>query len=206
MCRAARRAVLHHPKRQQTVRCLTNMAPPPNTVPKAITRDLLAFCQPISNADPVFITSVPVQGAVQSFCFENVERKIRKSGGTIAYGWAIWHVPGLYFEAEHHGVWRNKAGGLIDVSPQLGGRRRLLFLPDDGAVYDPFQLRQNIMGPDGDSPEAKEMAELGNRRHSVMVRCRIPGTAEIRLYEADQIEVGRIDQQIQVILQNHQMR
>lgn len=148
----------------------------------------------------MFITSVPVQGAVQSFCFENVQRKIRRSGGTTACGWAIWHIPGLYFEAEHHGVWRNKTGGLIDVSPQLGGRRRLLFLPDERAGYDSRYPRQNIMGPDGDSPEAHELAELGNRRHSVMMRCRVPGTAEIRLYDADQLELAQIDQRIQALL------
>jgi len=172
----------------------------PNTVPKAVTPELLAFCRSISKVEPMFITSVPVQGAVQSFCFENVQRKIRRSGGTTAYGWAIWHIPGLYFEAEHHGVWRNKTGGLIDVSPQLGGRRRLLFLPDERAGYDSRYPRQNIMGPDGDSPEAHELAELGNRRHSVMMRCRVPGTAEIRLYDADQLELAQIDQRIQALL------
>jgi hypothetical protein len=45
-------------------------------------------------------------------------------------GWAIWTVPGIYLEAEHHGVWQNKRGDLIDVSPQMNAGRRLLFLPD----------------------------------------------------------------------------
>lgn len=56
------------------------------------------------------------------------------------------------------------------------------------------------MGPDGDSPEAHELAELGNRRHSVMMRCRVPGTPEIRLYETDQLELAQIDQRIQALL------
>ncbi len=109
-------------------------------------------------------------------------------------------MPGLYFEAEHHAVWRNKLGNLIDVSPQMGGRKRLLFLPDDGAVYDPLAIRQNIMAPDGESERARQMTELGNRRHALITRCRILGTAEIRLYEQDQLELAHIDRQIQKIM------
>jgi len=97
-------------------------------------------------------------------------------------------------------VWRNKFRNLIDVSPQMGDRKRLLFLPDDCAVYDPFAIRQNIMVPDGNSERAWQITELGNRRHALLLRCRIPGTAEIRLYEHDQVELADIDRQIQQIM------
>lgn len=172
----------------------------PNTVPRALTPALREFCASISSAEPVFVTSIPVPRAATSFCFENVERRVREKGGSVAYGWAIWHMPGLYFEAEHHAVWRNKFGNLIDVSPQMGGRKRLLFLPDDAAVYDPFAIRQNIMAPDGDTERARLMTELGNRRHALLIRCRIRGTAEIRLYEADQLELASIDRQIAEVM------
>lgn len=172
----------------------------PDTVPRSLTPALLKFCVSISSSDPVFVTSIPPKRAPRSFCFENVARRVRDKGGSIAYGWAIWHLPGLYFEAEHHAVWRNKLGNLIDVSPQMGGRRRLLFLPDDGAVYDPFAIRQNVMAPDGDSERALRMTELGNRRHALLIRCRIAGTAEIRLYEHDQMELADIDRQIRQIM------
>lgn len=169
----------------------------PTTVPRALTPALLAFCASIAPAERVFVPSVPVKRAATSFCFENVERRAAEKGGSIAYGWAIWHMPGLYFEAEHHGIWRNKLGNLIDVSPQMGGRKRLLFLPDESAVYDPFAIRQNVMAPEGESDRAKRMTALGNRRHGLLIRCRIPGTAEIRLYEDDRIELADIDWQIQ---------
>lgn len=174
----------------------------PNTVPRALTSALREFCASISPSEPVFVTSIQVPRAATSFCFENVARRVREKGGSITYGWAIWHMLGLYFEAEHHAVWRNKLGIYIDVSPQMGGRKRLLFLPDDGAVYDPFAIRQNIIAPDGNSERARRMTELGNRRHALLLRCRIPGTAEIRLYEHDQVELADIDRQIQRIMLN----
>lgn len=169
----------------------------PNTVPRAVTPALLEFCGSIAPIEPVFVPSIPPKRAATSFCFENVARRMKEKGGSIAYGWAIWHMPGVYFEAEHHAVWRNKLGNLIDVSPQMGGRKRLLFLPDDSAVYDPYAIRQNVMAPDGESGRAKRVAELGNRRHRLLIRCRVPGTAEIRLSQDDQMEMSDIDRQIQ---------
>lgn len=169
-------------------------------MPRALTPALLQFCASISDAEPVFVPSIPQRRAATSFCFENVARRVEEKGGSITYGWAIWHMPGLYFEAEHHAVWQNKLGNFVDVSPQMGGRKRLLFLPDDGAVYDPFAIRQNVMAPDGTSERAKRMAELGNRRHALLIRCRIAGTAEIRLYEGDQLELADIDRQIREVM------
>jgi len=168
----------------------------PNTIPSSLTPALLRFCASIASVEPVFIPSIPISRAVTSFCFDNVARKVDEKGGSIAYGWAIWHLPGLYFEAEHHAVWRNKLGNLIDVSPQMGGRKRMLFLSDESAIYNPFALRPNIMAPDGDSERARRMTDLGNRRHALLIRCRVPGTAEIRLYEHDQLELAEIDRQI----------
>lgn len=168
----------------------------PNTVPSSLTLALLEFCASIAPAEPVFIPSVPIKRAMTSFCFDNVAQKVGKKGGSIAFGWAIWHMPGLYFEAEHHAAWRNKLGNLIDVSPQMCGRKRLLFLSDESAIYDPFALRSNIMVPDGESERARQMVDLGNRRHALLIRCRVPGTAEIRLYEHDQSALAQIDRQI----------
>lgn len=171
-----------------------------NTVPRSRTPAMLDFCASIAPAEPVFIPSVPIRRAMTSFCFDNVAQKISEKGGSTAYGWAIWHMPGLYFEAEHHAVWRNKLGNLIDVSPQMGGRKRLLFLSDANAMYDPFAPRQNIMGADGDSERARRMVDLGNQRHTLLTRCRVPGTAEICLYEHDQLRLAEIDRQIQEIM------
>lgn len=168
----------------------------PNTVPQSLTPALLEFCASIAPAEPRFIPSIPIKRAMTSFCFENVAQKVREKGGSSAYGWAIWHMPDLYFEAEHHAVWRNKLGNLIDVSPQMGSRKRLLFLLDECAIYEPFEPRPNIMAPDGISERAQQMVHLGNQRHALLIRCRVPGTAETHLFEQDQLELAEIDQQI----------
>jgi hypothetical protein len=38
----------------------------------------------------------------------------------------------------------------------MGGRKRLLVLPGDDAVYDPFAIRQNILVPTGIRKERGE--------------------------------------------------
>lgn len=172
----------------------------PNTVPGSITSSILEFCRSIAPNEPAFIISVPLRRSATSFCFENVDRKIARNGGSKVFGWAIWHIPDRYFEAEHHAVWRNKNGGLIDVSPQMGQRRRMLFLPDPSAVYDPKCPRPNVLAPDGTSPEALEFVQLGNQRNALLMRCRIPGSAEIRLFDADQNELAAINRRIQKLL------
>ncbi|MCW2351767.1 hypothetical protein [Sphingobium sp. B12D2B] len=172
----------------------------PNTVPASITPDIMQFCRRIADGEPVFVSSIPFRGSVTSACFDNVSRKIARSGGSVAYGWAIWHIPDLYYEAEHHAVWRNKSGNLIDVSPQLEGRKRLLFLPDEAAVYDPWNPRMNVMLPATDTDIAVEMAALGRARQELFTRCRVLGTSELRLYDADQVELMAIDRRIEEVM------
>jgi len=61
-------------------------------------------------------------------------------------------------------------------------------------------IRQNVLACDGESDRAKRMTELGNRRHGLLIRCRIPGTAAIRRYDDDQMDLAEIDRQIQQIM------
>jgi hypothetical protein len=75
-----------------------------STVPKTLSLALLAFCRTISAERPLYVRSKPSADTQMSASFDNVVRKIERAGGKTIYGWAIWHVPGLYFEAEHHGV------------------------------------------------------------------------------------------------------
>ncbi|MBF9151686.1 hypothetical protein [Novosphingobium jiangmenense] len=163
-----------------------------NTVPKSITPELKSFCQSISSDRPVYIRSKRSSDAQASACFDNVARKISRAGGSIAYGWAIWQIPGLYFEAEHHGVWRNRRGDLLDVSPQLGDVAKILFLPDAAAVYDPSRFRSNVIAPASNSPVAIEFVAMAKARNAILDRYRTDEYIAVTLSAADQAALDAI--------------
>lgn len=170
-----------------------------STVPKTLSPALLAFCRTISAKRPLYVRSKPSADAQMSACFDNVVRKIERAGGKTIYGWAIWHVPGLYFEAEHHGVWRNRQGALLDVSPQLGQVAKILFLPDPDAIYDPKQFRSNRLAPVDDSPLATEFVTLATARNQLLDAYRTGEYVVAMLSAADQAELNRIDRRLKDI-------
>ncbi len=51
------------------------------------------------------------------------------------FGWTIWEWPKVYVEAEHHAVWRDTNGYLVDVTPKHDKEERILFLPDAKAKF-----------------------------------------------------------------------
>lgn len=169
-----------------------------STVPRTMTPALLAFCRTISPERPTFVRSRPSADAEASACFDNVARKVGRAGGSIAYGWAVWHVPGLYFEAEHHGVWRNRRGELVDVSPQLGGVAKLLFLPDPAAVYDRARFRPNVIEVAGDDPLAMEFVDLSRSRYRIVDAYRSEYTLAM-IGPRDQRELDTIDRRLKEI-------
>lgn len=163
-----------------------------DTLPHAITSRLLEFCQTISSQRPVFIPSKPTSDAQLGHCFDNVEGKIARAGGDVAYGWAIWHLRDLYFEAEHHGVWRKRNGVLVDVSPQANSYRKILFLPDSSAVYDPLNIRSNLFAVDSGSTLASEFVLLARRRTAIYNSYRAGGATIAFISDADQSELNQL--------------
>lgn len=91
--------------------------------------------------------SVPViaeEGIIDS-CYYNVSRKIAKDGGKIHYGWAIWYRPYM-IEAEHHAVWENEHGDLLDISPREKNVNTIIFVSDNKRTYTGntiFNIRLN---------------------------------------------------------------
>ena len=170
------------------------------TVPRQITPELLRFCRTISPEPPVFIRSVPGPGAESGWCFDNVVRAIARDGGERVFGWAIWQIPDLYFEAEHHGVWRRPEGELVDVTPQLGGASQILFLPDPAAVYDPPNFRPNIMAEAGDAAIASEFVALARARIAIQRSYWIDEHSSAEYSDDDQRELDRIQLRLDEIL------
>jgi hypothetical protein len=170
-----------------------------DTTPKAITPAIRTFCLSIAPVRPAFVRCRPDKDAKPSECFDNVARKVDRAGGAAVTGWAIWNVPRLYLEAEHHGVWCNRQGELVDVTPQPNRPKRMLFLRDDAATYDPASFRSNVIHPASDDPLAIEFVELAKRRNAVQDAYREGGNRLALFTISDQRELGHISQRLQQI-------
>ncbi len=171
----------------------------PDTLPRAITAEMRAFCRNIADGDPVFVRCRPDNDAVASECFDNVARKVGRAGGSVVSGWAIWTTPGVYFEAEHHGVWRRRTGELVDVSPQPRLPKRILFLPDPDSVYDPLVHRNNVLAAASSDPDAIEFVALGNRRNEIHGAYRAVGNRLALFTLSDQKELGAIETRLKAL-------
>jgi hypothetical protein len=99
---------------------------------------------------PLIVPVKVMQGAKIGNCYFNVRDKIAAEGGDIQYGWVIW-ISNILCEAEHHAVWKNKEGALIDITPKEDSMANIMFLPDDAAIYKNVPIdnyRINISGRD----------------------------------------------------------
>ena len=83
---------------------------------------------------------LPDSSAIVNACYQNVEDKVARDGGSAQYGWHFSHkyAPGIsevgYLVATHHAVWRSPKGQLIDVTP-FHPTQSLRPLNLDGKVY-----------------------------------------------------------------------
>lgn len=112
--------------------------------PREITSKILNLCNEINpNELPVWVPIRTMKNALPSECFPNVENKIKKDGGEIQYGWAIWEWENVMIEAEFHAVWRSPEGRLICVSPHEYDDR-ICFLPDNSKVFNRIDRVDNI--------------------------------------------------------------
>jgi hypothetical protein len=76
-------------------------------------------------------------------CFINVAEKVRRDGGHIHYGWAVWQSD-LICEAERHAVWEDLEGNLIDITPKENFQSdSIMFISDNNFVYT-GQLTDNV--------------------------------------------------------------
>jgi hypothetical protein len=162
------------------------LLPPPRTIDEGVIR----FCSRISSEKPVYVPVTPTPFAVVSHCFDNVAVQIEKHGGNIAYGWAIWHWPSAYFEAEHHGVWRSPKGELIDITPGLTGAQRILFLPNQSAAFNASAFRSNVLVSIEGNQTAAEFVSLANAYNSTVDRYRGPGVIHPQLSSQDNLLVS----------------
>lgn len=143
--------------------------------PVAVDAAVRAFCASIAPGEPVFVDVVPGEGARVAYCFSNAREAAARGGGSVEYGWIIWHWPGRFFEAEHHAVWRRPDGALIDVTPMLYGQQRILFLADPSAVFDPPNYRANRLQAEAGNADAAAYVALSRERADILNAYGEPG-------------------------------
>lgn len=129
------------------------------TTPSSITPTVAALARGLAPAaTPRHVPVRPEPDAKIGECFHNVLAKVDRDGGQILYGWTIWMWPRVFVEAEHHAVWDDGTGRLTDVTPQMHGERRIMFLPDPARVYD-FEGKSrlgNVKQSIGEVPAAQD--------------------------------------------------
>lgn len=106
------------------------------TTPATISKQISALCQKIDpEYKPFYIEVKPDKNSIPHECFENVNLRVQKQGGSIQYGWVIWEWPTIYIEAEFHVIWVSPSREFVDITPNDYGVNKILFLPDRDKTF-----------------------------------------------------------------------
>lgn len=92
--------------------------------------------------EPEIIPVLIDENATMGNCFINVEKKVKKDGGKVHFGWAIFQSTNLC-EAERHAVWENEDEELIDITPREILFSKIMFVSDNDFKYE-GQLVDNV--------------------------------------------------------------
>ena len=138
------------------------------TTPKEIDDAVLKLCKRlVPNSSVRYIDLQPENYCSPSHCFQNVREKVLRDGGSEVIGWAIWRYDNILIEAEAHSVWRSSEGRFIDVTPQSGGEKEILFLEDNSLSYEGKQI-DNIRMPLTDSKLVEEYIGLHEEKFKLI--------------------------------------
>ncbi|WP_461137394.1 hypothetical protein, partial [Spirosoma terrae] len=99
------------------------------------------------------VQHLPDVRAIVNACYQNVDDKVAREGGSAQYGWHFSHkfAPDIsevgYLVATNHAVWRSPLGKLIDITPfhpdqslrPLNLEGKVLFLADNKAEPARFE-------------------------------------------------------------------
>jgi hypothetical protein len=119
--------------------------------PTSVNSNVLRLLKKMSlSGPPYYVPVIPEFNAQLDACFINVDQKIRRSGGKLILGWAIWENE-FMVEAEFHGVWNSANGQHIDLTPKLNNEARILFVMDPSAKYENFQVDNFRLNTSGNS-------------------------------------------------------
>lgn len=137
-------------------------------VPDKVTSPVKRLCNRIVPGERPQYVKVLVESSTEvNDCFCNIESRIKRDGGGIKYGWAIWYLPGVLMEAEFHAVWLSPEGEFIDITPRPIQFKEIMFLPDPKRVYLGRQV-DNIRIPLSKDQKVKEFIQLCEKIYKIM--------------------------------------
>jgi hypothetical protein len=154
-----------------------------------VSDDVMALCRLIhSSNEPCYEEVRPWSHARELQCFVNVREKVILEGGKIQYGWALWQPTGAFLAAEHHAVYVPQSGPpWVDITPHNSEVPRILFLPDEKAVYM-NELVDNVRLPLVDDARVRELDRLSGEYIDILnsgAGC-VPAQLERRASEIDE--------------------
>lgn len=110
------------------------------TIPEISDLDLKKLIEILPDQNLPQIVPVSIENEAEiDFCFQNVEKKTKLSGGKQINGWQIWKHP-FMIEAEFHSVWLSPSKKLIDITPKSINIENIIFIPDNITSYEGRQL------------------------------------------------------------------
>ncbi|MFG5776987.1 hypothetical protein ACFIQF_07910 [Comamonas sp. J-3] len=144
--------------------------------------------------DPVYIDVELSKHAIVNECFANTSSQVDLNGGQQVLGWALWELPGVYFEAEFHAVWERPDGVLIDITPKKELTSRILFLRDPGTSYTGEQV-DNLRLPISNDPAVMDFIQASEEEVKFMNEGSRQGQyGEITLTENEAAHYDQIQQ------------
>lgn len=86
-------------------------------------------------------------------CHVSAKHKALSDGGRRVHGWALWMFGDLLL-ADHHSVWEDSNGNLVDVTPPSNGGEEILLLETT------LPELNKLTGPSSSSPSAPQMRKV----------------------------------------------
>lgn len=154
---------------------------PPKASAPAVAQLLVRI--PTATA-PSCVPVRPVPGSLKNECFSNVQKHAAEHGGSLVCGWSIVEWPGVFLEAEFHGVWRSPDGELVDVTPNQLEVAEILFAPDPGRTFEGWSVN-NVRHLLTESPEVRELDAIQNELFQIRAEHETPYKPTLSLTPAE---------------------
>ena len=119
------------------------------------------------DVQPFYVPCAPLKSEPQNECFSIVEKHIKRYGGDMVIGWAIWERPRVFIESEFHAIWCAPDGSYLDLSPRRLPIPRILFVQDKRRRFNGTQV-DNVRKPLNNDKDVERFLSLRKEYFRIM--------------------------------------